>query len=326
MVDARQQIPEDIEKAKAYDNAVNGSPAPIEQDMTIYDLMEQYGVTPEDIQVVANEHPEMAQMIGGGPTLEALAASADKKKGKMIGGCGRGVSEIQSNSMVNKSDTTYNANAHKIMADESHRRSGVNSTTSGFARYIGLEATGSWISIDFDNEAYNKARKGTEYEKTNEFAFGVRPGVCISVDEIRDRDVRKSKATSEKEREAGGTPGGIHGHVAIMGHDGKYHADGEQSSINFTRYGEQYHLSYPTDAVVPAEYCNMIVDQAKTRQSDPNYRYPDDVRKRTTPQGGYRRPAPQKQAGRQQSRSNNNSGTNRSGRRSGVANRGRGGR
>lgn len=253
-----------VDPSKQYDEISNG-----QEQVTIETLMRQAGVTAEDIQVVANTHPEIISRIGGGRTCERLADEASRRGGRALGQCGGGTRRIYE--AAGCANDSINSPAARYARDQYRRNYPFKGNDPGAdSFYIGLEASGNYVSIDIENHAYRKARGGQEDREMNEYLRTVQPGVTVSFDCVFERDISQA-----------GTAGGKWGHVAVKRNDGKFQCDGTQSSINCARYGPQIHVSFPKDASIPREYALLLIQQQQERTSDPNSQYPADVRRRT---------------------------------------------
>lgn len=246
-----------------YDAISNG-----QDRVTIETLMKRCGVTAEDMQVVANEHPEIISQIGGGSTCQRLADEASRRGGRALGQCGGGTRRIYeaagcANDSINSPAARYARDQYRQNYPFKGRDPGADSF------YIGLEASGNYVSIDVENRAYRGTKGGHEDCQMNGYLRTVQPGVTVSFDCVFDRGISQA-----------GTAGGKWGHVAVKRNDGKFQCDGTQQSINCARYGPQIHVSFPKNASIPREYALLLIQQQQERTSDPNSQYPADVRRR----------------------------------------------
>ncbi|MBR2136519.1 MAG: hypothetical protein IJ852_00970 [Alphaproteobacteria bacterium] len=267
-----------VDPSKQYDEISNG-----QEQVTIETLMRQAGVTAEDIQVVANAHPEIISQIGGGKTCEEAARSASSRGGVARGQCGSGTRKVLVGARGMSCDSIQSNVAQNARAEYSRSLGFQKGQAGGDSVYIGLEATGNYISIDIENEAYGKT---TTYNGPLDRSMWttvskISPGAVLSFDPIFDPVWRQQAAAGHKTY--GNTPwtaGAIWGHAGVMTNDEDVQCDGRQKRIPFSRYGPQIHVSYPKDAFVPKEYALLCIQQAQERANDPNYEYPADVRRR----------------------------------------------
>ena len=230
----------------------------IKGDLSISDLMKKYHVTADDLQAICDKIPEAIGEIGGGGTCKKLARAADKVRTKYgsdgkpkTGDCVIGTRRIYNNAGISSLSCKQ---AWDAMAEA---RKSYQNTNGGCNGYKALDASGDTISIAIKNTAYGKKRDSKEDLEMNEFFNLVQPGVTISVDSIEDPKVRAKQ---------GNTKGGKYGHIAVKRSDGNWGCDFNQKDINFARYGEYAHISFPKDAKVPAELAKLLVAQAISRQ------------------------------------------------------------
>ena len=246
-----------VEPAQLYQNTFGSS-----ERVSINDLLQRTGVKPEDFQAVCNEHPEIIQNIGGGPTCARLAASSDNVRSRYVNGkvvtgsCLRGVDNIYAQC---RNDSLSCREAQ--IAKQNYKRS-YQSANGGTCGYAALEGSGNYISVAIRNEAYGTtSRNSPEYARMNNLFRGVQPGVTVTIDSIDDTNMRKR---------LGDTAGGKYGHIAVKRNDGNFACDFVQKDFNFCRYGEYAHACFPKDAAVPREYAEMVIAQAQIRQANGN--------------------------------------------------------
>lgn len=246
-----------ISSTQLYQNTFGDS-----ERVSINDLLQNTGVKPEDFQAVCDEHPEIIQNIGGGPTCASLARSSDRVRtvysnGKPVtGSCLRGVDNIYATC---RNDSLSCRNAQ--IAKQNYRRS-YQTVNGGTCGYAALEGSGNYISVAVRNEAYGTTnRKSPEYARMNNLFRGVQPGVTVTIDSIEDANVRKR---------LGDTAGGKYGHIAVKRNDGKFACDFVQGDFNFCRYGEYAHACFPKDATISREYAEMVIARAQIRAADGN--------------------------------------------------------
>lgn len=252
-------------------------------EITIDELIQEYGVRPEDIQVVANEHPEIATKIHGGKTMNTLSNSVRTKKARgTVGHCAGGTYDYYTaapDTAVIVTSPAFAQGRIEYAKEDNKARFKKNSKKQldpgADSFYRGLEQTGKFISIDVDNKAYglNTRNGGAADKEMDAYLKSLPPGATVSFDCYEDRSSPKAN-----------TGGGKWGHVGIVGDDNyMMHCDFNQSDVDNARYGKQLHVCYPTDAYVPAEYAEMLIEQAKKRENDKNYTYPPEIRMRKGP-------------------------------------------
>ena len=241
-----------VEPAQLYQNTFGSS-----ERVSINDLLQRTGVKPEDFQAVCNEHPEIIQNIGGGPTCARLAASSDNVRSRYVNGkvvtgsCLRGVDNIYAQC---RNDSLSCREAQ--IAKQNYKRS-YQSANGGTCGYAALEG-----SVAIRNDAYGTTdRKSPEYARMNNLFRGVQPGVTVTIDSIDDTNMRKR---------LGDTAGGKYGHIAVKRNDGNFACDFVQKDFNFCRYGEYAHACFPKDATISREYAEMVIARAQIRAADGN--------------------------------------------------------
>ena len=240
-------------------------------------LMAEAGVTKEDFQAVCDEHPEIIQNIGGGPTCQKLAGSADKVRnsygadGKLkTGSCLSGVNNIYNNCKVD-SLTNKDAYKYKVETLQPYQRG----VPGGCCGYEVLEKSGDFISLSVKNSAYGYNSSIRSNEEMNDLFKKVQPGVTVTVDDIRDSSVRGK---------LGNTAGGKYGHIAVKRNNSQFACDFVQNKISFSRYGEYAHACFPKDAQISQEYAEMVIAKAQERQAKENQQTNNNQQARDTSQ------------------------------------------
>ncbi len=218
--------------------------------MSIQDLLEKTGVTKADIQAVVDQNPEMAFCFTPGEKGKAIYNAARRITGLPQGKCLSGMQAIVANSGIGVDIGRNNPDWPKTEIGAGRSNSACNIS-------IPLEKSGQFITVELNNEAYQKKTLSPEYRKMQELNSKIPIGTIVSIDNKLPDEVsgRRARTNSEK-----------HGHTWTSRGNGEYASDGVERNIHFSNYGKKMYLSYASDCSVPKEMALKCIEQAQIRQ------------------------------------------------------------
>ncbi len=243
--------------------------AVVPKEFSIEELMEQTGITKEDIQQVLSENKERIQDLTPGKRAQNLAKAADRVSGKNNSNCLYGAQLIFQNAKLGSILTGENP-------DWPDKLKGCPYNSACNAD-IPLEKSGKFLNITLENTAYNKTRTSAENQNLQAFCRKLPPGVIIITDnKVPDEDLGRRYKDLERMYGKGGK---IHGHIAIKDNHGLYKEEGVALAPSFNQYGQDFKISLSTDYQVPEDLAKMFIAQKEKRLSKEkeHEKYPNKV-------------------------------------------------
>ncbi|MBQ8750644.1 MAG: hypothetical protein IJZ30_03290 [Alphaproteobacteria bacterium] len=233
--------------------------AKISSNVSVNDLMENAGVTVDDMQAVINENPEILFQFKSGPTSAKLARSADRVNGALAQNCLAGVQTIFDN-----------ARCAGILSGDSAKwpkKIGGGRHNSACNSYIPLEESGKFITVSVENKAHNHSKHSPENEQMREFCQKMPEGSIVICDNKIPDYFEGRRYNSLVNQYGEGGP--VHGHICVKDNHGQFKSDGtEPNGPNFARYGETVRFSIPKDMEVPKEVALTLIKQAEIRRQN----------------------------------------------------------